>query len=200
MDWSQQLGGFTDDQLTLLQQVQDVPLHHISEFSTQAVTAGNYAILASPTATPPPSADADLNALLSQQDPSVFMPTSLPQPVPEQLVEQSPPCDSSPEADAQPSPPATLPRRASSARRERHGAELATFQKERFPQSSRDTRYPDFLEQLLQCFEKAKDDIGGGGDVQFSREALKDARTKVSAASSTRVNVWLAKNLMCCAE
>ncbi|KAI9090210.1 hypothetical protein DFS34DRAFT_377491 [Phlyctochytrium arcticum] len=87
-------------------------------------------------------------------------------------------------------------RQVSAARRDRHGAELASFQKERFPQSSRDNRYPAFLEQLLQMFEKAKDKVGDGQDVQFSRDALRDARSRVAASSSSRGwRIWLKEPL-----
>ncbi|TPX65104.1 hypothetical protein SpCBS45565_g05378 [Spizellomyces sp. 'palustris'] len=188
MDWSQQMGGYSTQQLALVQQAQQAQLQQ-----QPSPIMSSYATLISPTATPPPSADTDLNVLLNKPDQSAFLPSppqpSLPHPAQQATFDPTP--------GPSPQTSATLPRRVSSARRERHGAELASFQKDRFPQSSRDNRYPDFLEQLLQVFENAKELIGGGTcDVQFARDALRDVRARVSAANSTRGwRIWLKEPL-----
>ncbi|KAJ3188912.1 hypothetical protein HDU85_004628 [Gaertneriomyces sp. JEL0708] len=159
-----------------------------------------------PVATPPPSTDVRFgNYPVEHAAHQNVLPTSLPLPIsPPQGKAKAEPhqvsqlkMEDSPAATPTQSSGSSLARRASS-RRERHGAELASFQKDRFPQSSRDNRYPDFLDQLLQTFHAARDIIGGPGnlDVQFSREALKDARGRVTGSTSARGwRIWLKEPL-----
>ncbi|KAI8913143.1 hypothetical protein DFJ77DRAFT_69221 [Powellomyces hirtus] len=90
----------------------------------------------------------------------------------------------------------TTTRASSSRRRDRHGAELASFQRDRFPQSSRDTRYPDFLEKLLDEFAEAQLVVGRGREVQFSKETLQEARAKLAVATGTKGwRIWLKEPL-----
>ncbi|KAJ3161140.1 hypothetical protein HDU86_007762 [Geranomyces michiganensis] len=85
---------------------------------------------------------------------------------------------------------------APAKRRDRHGAELAAFQRDRFPHSSRDTRYPDFLEKLLDEFVEAQLVVGRGADVQFSKESLQNARAKLTVATGTKGwRIWLKEPL-----
>ncbi|KAJ3018075.1 hypothetical protein HKX48_003185 [Thoreauomyces humboldtii] len=95
-----------------------------------------------------------------------------------------------------PPPSAEASRNPSARKRDRHGAELASFQRDRFPQSSRDTRYPDFLEKLLDEFENAQHVVGRGGEVQFSKDKLQEARGKLAAATGTKGwRIWLKEPL-----
>ncbi|KAJ3167377.1 hypothetical protein HDU88_002299 [Geranomyces variabilis] len=115
-----------------------------------------------------------------------------------------PPADSPPVAPRDPAAATSIEvRRAASSgasapakRRDRHGAELAAFQRDRFPNSSRDTRYPDFLEKLLDEFVEAQLVIGRGADVQFTKDSLQNARAKLSVASGTKGwRIWLKEPL-----
>ncbi|KAJ3174772.1 hypothetical protein HDU87_006888 [Geranomyces variabilis] len=114
------------------------------------------------------------------------------------------PADSPPVAPRDPAAATSIEvRRAASSgaaapakRRDRHGAELAAFQRDRFPNSSRDTRYPDFLEKLLDEFVEAQLVVGRGADVQFTKDSLQNARAKLSVATGTKGwRIWLKEPL-----